>query len=1011
MSLIEFSYANTFQRKLVYINNFAAFTILSFIFTDATGALSYYFFHSPVFNILGIIIMAGIFSGNLSARFVLSKISKSRIIYIITDILFTSLASLFLLRKIIYPLPSEPVMALFTSSTIIPVMLLFIFGFLAGLKVNYFLKICTGSFIDERNGINGYIISTFAGITAGIGSAFIFLIYNISTMTFTPMLLPVLAASFIISFPYNPSTMFARDFKEDTPSTDENPLHRDDAFFTYINISSIIIYIYMTHTTVIKFYGDFYYIKLFFALAVFIFLIIGYAAGKKIRRAFWHIYSEMLFPVSFLVTLFLLFNFNSSLYFYTGILLTAPSFIIFGFSISHTVNNIMKYFPHGKRFNIIDFSTVVIPLPVIAALVTVEFTYLVYFIIIYLLAIVNILMPGIYLAGTGVKPYKKSLYLGFSLFFVPAIIAFHLYNRIPLSSELYAPKIKNYEIIKQTNYNANYLKNSGDVYYNGIEIFSLTDSNIRNLKRSIVPLLLYTQESDRILFIDSNQKFFRNPVLANFKSAKVIEPVSNTSVDNNKLPFSGSQRYVAESNEIFNFIKNDSAKYSAIVDIPNITDQKKNFFRCSEEYFNLIKSRLTPEGIIVQIIDTSVSDSGFAANSAINLKKIFKKHAVYLFSNIAVIISTNSDATLLLSEKKYSGLSAFIKTSPDALSIFYSEQHMLSHYLTGNIEDFIKIFPVHKFERLPFAEEVKNNAKIFIGEAVIKSYMENNRKITETVNPQDWQFLNSLSNSIAQADRTLTLLKKTEYSEFTENYQEETSSLFELKKTSDYVYDVRNYIWNILSYKEEYYINAAIRYEKEKKWDEARNLYLAILSLNPNNFETNYRMGIISITVQDLDNAALYLQNAMRLKNEHPKVLYQMGVLKFLLDKPAEAIEYLNRSLQQREKSPMLYFYLGLSYEKLNNPDEAEANYLKALIEDPNDPVIKARIETIKKFREDEKNKWNAPELKNETDSERDEDIPLPINKSAFDIRLGDKEMVDKETTVDGVKKEEPKKP
>jgi len=41
---------------------------------------------------------------------------------------------------------------------------------------------------------------------------------------------------------------------------------------------------------------------------------------------------------------------------------------------------------------------------------------------------------------------------------------------------------------------------------------------------------------------------------------------------------------------------------------------------------------------------------------------------------------------------------------------------------------------------------------------------------------------------------------------------------------------------------------------------------------------------------------------------------------------------------------------------------------------------------------EDEKSKWKLPDQKNQSDVEQGENIPLPINKSARDIRLKDEE-------------------
>ena len=70
-----------------------------------------------------------------------------------------------------------------------------------------------------------------------------------------------------------------------------------------------------------------------------------------------------------------------------------------------------------------------------------------------------------------------------------------------------------------------------------------------------------------------------------------------------------------------------------IVDIPNLYDQTLNAFRFSEEYYNIIKRYLMPEGIFVQIIDIINCRNDFISNTVHNLKQGFKKSIGYFFPN------------------------------------------------------------------------------------------------------------------------------------------------------------------------------------------------------------------------------------------------------------------------------------------------------------------------------------------------------------------------------------------
>ncbi len=197
----------------------------------------------------------------------------------------------------------------------------------------------------------------------------------------------------------------------------------------------------------------------------------------------------------------------------------------------------------------------------------------------------------------------------------------------------------------------------------------------------------------------------------------------------------------------------------------------------------------------------------------------------------------------------------------------------------------------------------------------------------------------------------------------------------------------------MLAYKEKYYYNAALNLEKNKKWSEAQELYRAVLTINPDNFNAHYRMALVCITLQDIEGSFSYLQQAMRINKDHPKVLMQMGVLYFSSGKTEEAIEYFNKALQQNEKSPQIFRYLGMCHEKTGNLYEAESNYAKALAADPNDIDTKARLDEVRLKIDKDSKKWDTPEQKNEFDVEQDAEMPLPVSKGAYEIRLKDEDM------------------
>jgi tetratricopeptide (TPR) repeat protein len=601
----------------------------------------------------------------------------------------------------------------------------------------------------------------------------------------------------------------------------------------------------------------------------------------------------------------------------------------------------------------------------------------------------------VYLANKNIAVYKKGIMFAFVLFFIPLIIINHLFFKIPINGTIYSTNSRNFDQLQNVNYNSPYIKTNTTVYVNDEEIFKISDSIIRNYKRSLVPAFLYVKnrKDDRILFIDGNQEFFRNPVIAYFKNSICLNPVPSEMVDFSRLPFSGNQKYFAENDDLLLFLHKSHDPYRMIFDIPNILDQAKNHFRITPEYYKIIKSNLASGGVYAVSFNIASCRKEFLSAALSNIKASFKNSSIYIFSNILVIYSSDDGAALKITENSLRILADFFKNNAEMQNIFYSEIHVLSHYAGSDLNDLIKILPADGVERFYYLKKFKS---VSCYEAInaLPGAAGTSAFINTLVESQTGAFIMGMKNITQADDKILDVLKKTEMAEAAENYELETSLLFELRKFSEYHILLKEYLSIMYSYKEEYYYNAAIRFEQMKKWDEARKLYSAILNMNPSNFEANYRMGIISVTLQDIENSFKYLQNALKLKNDDGKVLYQMGILYFTTGNFQEAVNYLQKALNQREVSASLYLHLGLSYEQLGNTAEAENYFLKANIQDPNDVNIQNKISKIKKNKESDKDPSSqAPENKNETDVESDERIPIPINKSAYDMRLKDEEL------------------
>ena len=205
---------------------------------------------------------------------------------------------------------------------------------------------------------------------------------------------------------------------------------------------------------------------------------------------------------------------------------------------------------------------------------------------------------------------------------------------------------------------------------------------------------------------------------------------------------------------------------------------------------------------------------------------------------------------------------------------------------------------------------------------------------------------------------------------------------------------LNNYINRLSTVNKDYYYSMALKHEKEKKWEEARTFYRAILIIDKDNFDANYRLGILCITLQDFDASLNYLQYALKLKGNDPKVLYQIGVLHFSRGEPRLALDYLDQAMQKNEKTAALFLYLGLCNEELERFLDAKRYYELALIEDENDINIKSSLERINYKIAEDKEKWKPAEQKSQTEVEVGEEMPLPIEDSARKVRLTEEEAV-----------------
>ena len=990
----ESSFLNISQRKILGYNTFLSLLLLSILGSDVNFLLNYYSFYSPALIIAATISVSGLFAGNLLGKFLFLKQKNHRLIVVISQLAYILFFLLYVARNLPMPESRELFLVLFNLCKYSLPALFFVIMLFFGITLNYTLRVSCNDSADEKQGIERLIPIMLLGISTGILLSALLYSFSVSLIFTAPLALLLVPSAFLIDLPYKQASFYSAEAEEGDGGRASSSKEKgsDAALFTYLLFVCIIVYAYLGYSSISKYYGGLIYVNLAFLLMLFIFMLIGYGTGRFIKVSNLYIYGESFIPVAFLLFLILLMSFNRQMEFIFGVLLFGPVAFLLGLLLCQSIREVIGQYENDKRAVVLEFSMLILPAPVITALCLLFLSNLWFYAITAVVMIINVIVPAISIINTDISGYKKGLYFVISLFFLPLFIFIILFFRISPDNNAYAARVNNFDELRTVNYNADYIRNQAVVTLDAHPVFSVSDSVVRNYKRALVPLALYNSEGKKILFIDGNQRFFRNPVIGYFRYSLCLDELSDRDVDYNRLPVSGTQKYIPDSGPVLSFIDKNRTLFFSVVDIPNLLDQSMNAFRFSSEYYEIVKKRMDRKGIFAQVFSIPGCRPELLARALADLKRSFKNHAVYYFSNILIIFASDDGAALSVNEDKYGQLIRFFNAHGDLNRIFMNETHVCSHLVTARLDEILHGVPGMKlFPALYLAEP----GKLRLKKSFIDDYLSKNKRIMEQIGgaPEEQAFIQTLATSFQNDDAILTLLKRTEQAEAREDYREETRLLFELKKQAEYKVTLQSYVLKMLGYKEKYYYNIALNLEKNKKWSEAQELYRAVLTINPDNFNANYRMALLSITLQDIEGSFSYLQQAMRINKDHPKVLMQMGVLYFSSGKTEEAIEYFNRALQQNEKTPQIYRYLGMCHEKKGDLYEAERNYAKALAADPNDTDTRARLDEVRQQIDKDSKKWETPEQKNEFDVEQDAEMPLPVSKGAYEIRLKDDEM------------------
>ena len=452
----------------------------------------------------------------------------------------------------------------------------------------------------------------------------------------------------------------------------------------------------------------------------------------------------------------------------------------------------------------------------------------------------------------------------------------------------------------------------------------------------------------------------------------------SSAIDYNRLPISGNQSYIAENFPIIKFLSKEKKKYQMVVDIPNIMEVNHYKYRLSKSFVDSISRLVKIGGYYIEIIDINETPVNYLNFINSSFKRRFKGRVVLLFSNIMVVVYKKGNGEIRLPSSVFQNLDKIISSKVSVRNLFYDWTQLSSHLVSIDSKSSDKF--------LENCEKIKKD-NIATNQFITK-YLTNSSGLIDIVDNiiNRYIYIQRISNNRI----ILTGLKQAELYESRSKFVEEMKQLNSLRIFSSYRPQFRIYLNEMLAVRVKSYFSSAVEYEKKREWDRASKLYKAILEIDKNNFEANYRMGFLSITLQNIDDGFLYLNSALKLKKNDIQTLIKMGVLLFSNGQYSKSLEYLKKAEYQHKSTGELYYYMAMCYEKLELIDEAKIYFLKASIASPNDSMIIEGKNRIDRYIKDEQNRWLVPQRKNHIDDENGEDIPIPVNKSARDARLKD---------------------
>ena len=119
---------------------------------------------------------------------------------------------------------------------------------------------------------------------------------------------------------------------------------------------------------------------------------------------------------------------------------------------------------------------------------------------------------------------------------------------------------------------------------------------------------------------------------------------------------------------------------------------------------------------------------------------------------------------------------------------------------------------------------------------------------------------------------------------------------------------------------------------KEKKYLEAKNILEKILSINPNIFEANHNLAILSLQIGDIDNSILYFEKSKKLNPRFSQVYFNLALAYDKKGDVDQALINFKKVVELDSNNSLALYNIGHLYIKKIDIDNAE-NYLQKSLE------------------------------------------------------------------------------